>query len=141
MSKTIIQSIREYFIASDILDKNNRLNNDYLGANPTEYTLDTILTNPIVKQYVDGSAIKQYQFVFGSREYYGPDVLQNIENSGFYEQFAQWVEEHSDIGKLPVLEGDRESVRLEVVTNGYLFDANEENARYQIQLRLIYYEE
>src|SRR5699024_1670470 len=123
-----------------LLDMYARLNIDYLGVNPTEYTIDSVPTTEIVKEYVDGGAIKQFVFVFGSREYYGPDALQNIENSGFYEQFADWLEEQTREGNLPVLEGNKEPIKIEATTTGYLFDASEENGRYQIQCRLIYYE-
>ena len=118
-----------------------KLNVDFLGTQPTEYTIDSQPTTSIVKQYVDGSAIKQFVFVFGSREYYGPDVLQNIENSGFYEELSEWFDEQSKTGNLPTLKNGKKAIKIEALTTGYLFDATEDNARYQIQARLIYYED
>lgn len=137
----IIDSIRKYFLKCPLLDELARLNVDYLGVEPVEYTIDSQPTTPIIKQYTDGGALKQYTFVFGSREYYGADVLQNIENSGFFERFAAWVEEQSKQGNLPELENGKKAISMEVLTSGYLFSANEDNARYQIQCRLIYYED
>ena len=137
----IIDKIREYFLQCPLLDELARLNVDYLGVEPVEYTIDSQPTAPIIKQYTDGGTTKQYTFVFGSREYYGADVLQNIENSGFFEKFAEWVEEQSKKGNLPELEGNKQAISMEVLTSGYLFSASEDNARYQIQMRLIYYEE
>lgn len=137
----IIDKIREYFLQCPLLDELARLNVDYLGVKPVEYTIDSQPTTPIIKQYTDGGTIKQYTFVFSSREYYGADVLQNIENSGFFEKFAEWVEEQSEKGNLPELEGNKQAISMEVLTSGYLFSANEDSARYQIQMRLIYYEE
>jgi len=137
----IIDSIRKYFLKYPLLDELARLNVDYLGVEPVEYTIDSQPTTPVIKRYTDGGALKQYTFVFGSREYYGPDVLQNIENSGFFERFAAWVEEQSKQGNLPELENGKKAISMEVLTSGYLFRANEDNARYQIQCRLIYYEE
>lgn len=98
------------------------------------------MADPLIKEYVDGGKVKQYVFAFGSREYYGADVLQNLENSGFYDEFASWIEEQSNKGNLPTLTGNRSPMRMEVLTNGYLFAADEKHARYQIQLRLVYYE-
>jgi hypothetical protein len=137
----IIDKIREYFLKCPLLDELARFNVDYLGVEPVEYTIDSQPTTPVIKRYTDGGALKQYVFVFGSREYYGSDVLQNLENSGFFERFAEWVEEQSEKGNLPELEGNKQAISMEVLTSGYLFSANEDNARYQIQCRLIYYED
>ena len=137
----IIEKIREYFLNCPILDEYARLSIDFLGVEPTQYTIEGQPVNPVIQKYVDGGALKQYVFVFGSREYYGADVLQNIENSGFFERFAEWVEEQSEKGNLPELEGNKQAISMEVLTSGYLFSASEDNARYQIQMRLIYYEE
>lgn len=137
----IIDSIRDYMLNCPVLDAYAKLNVDFLGTQPTEYTIDSQPTTSIVKQYVDGSAIKQFVFAFGSREYYGPDVLQNIENSGFYEELSEWFDEQSKIGNLPTLKDGKKAIKIEALTTGYLFDATEDNARYQIQARLIYYEE
>jgi len=137
----IIDSIRTYFLDCPLLENFAKLNVDFLGIDPTEYTIDSQPTSPVIKRYADGGTLKQYIFVFGSREYYGPDTLQNLENSGFYEQFSDWVEQQSNMGNLPKLSGNRRPLFMEVLTTGYLFDASEDNARYQIQCRLVYYED
>lgn len=137
----IIEKVREYILKCPLLDELARLNVDYLGVEPVEYTIDSQPTTPVLKRYTDGGVLKQYVFVFGSREYYGSDVLQNLENSGFFERFAEWIEEQSEKGNLPQLEGNKQAISMEVLTSGYLFSASEDNARYQIQMRLIYYEE
>lgn len=137
----IIDSIRTYFLDCPLLENFAKLNVDFLGIDPTEYTIDSQPTSPVIKRYADGGTLKQYIFVFGSREYYGSDTLQNLENSGFYEQFSNWVEQQSNMGNLPKLSGNRRPLFMEVLTTGYLFDASEDNARYQIQCRLVYYED
>jgi len=137
----IIEKIREYFLSCPILDEYARLNIDFLGVEPTQYTIEGQPVDPVIQKYVDGGILKQYVFVFGSREYYGADVLQNIENSGFYERFSNWLDEQSEKGNLPKLEGGKKALKIEALTTGYLFNASEDNARYQIQCRLIYYEE
>lgn len=137
----MIKEIREYFLSSPILDELSKINVDFLGTDPQEYTIDGQVFDPVVKKYVDGGALKQYVFAFGSREYYGADTIQNIENSGFYERISSWIEEQNNIGNLPILTGNKEAKSIEVLTSGYLFDSSEDNARYQIQMRLTYYED
>lgn len=137
----IIEKIRNYFLTCPLLDEFGKVGVDYLGVDATNYTIDSAPTTNIIKKYVDGGALKQYVFVFGSREYYGADEIQNIENSGFYEKFSEWLEEQSEKGNLPQLEGNKKAMSMETLTTGYLFSADESSARYQIQARLIYYED
>lgn len=137
----IINKVREYFISCPLIDLDKRIRVDYLGVEEVEYTIDSVPVEPIVKQYADGGALKQFVFVFGSREYYGSDEVQNMENSGFYEQFSNWLEEQSNLGVLPKLSGNKVARRIEATTQGYLFDSSESMARYQIQCRLTYYED
>ena len=98
-------------------------------------------SNPILKRYVNGDTLRQYQFNFVSREYYDMDRIQNIQNSEFYEQFAEWVEEQESLGNFPALPEGCEPDSLSVLSSGYIMDISMRNARYQIQLQLIYYKE
>lgn len=137
----IIDSIRNYFLDCPLIDQYSKINVDYLGVDSVEYTIDPVPTEPVLKRYVDGGALRQYLFVFGSREYYGADTLQNMENSGFYQMFSEWIEEQDNLGNLPILTDNKTAAGLEVLTSGYIFDASESMARYQIQARLTYYED
>ncbi len=84
--------------------------------------------------------MKQFLFLFASREYYGEDVNKNIENLGFYEHFSDWIFENNYNDIVPDLDG-RIAISVEVLTGGYAFDTDANTARYQIQLRLLYEEE
>lgn len=136
----IIQSLKEYFDECPLLDELKKLNVNYLGVNPTEYTLDNTPVDPIVKEYTDGSKIKQFVFVFGSRDFYGDDVAQNIESSGFYEKLDKWLNYNTMHQLLPELSDGRVSIKIEAMSSGYLFNESENSARYQIQCRLVYFE-
>lgn len=133
--------LREYFAECPLL-QDGKLNFDYLGIEPVEYTIETVPTEPIFKRYVDGSTIRQYPFVFASRESFGVDVWGNIDTSDFYERLATWVETQSNLRNLPNFgEEYRYSVSLEVTSSGYVFQEDTDNARYQIQLSLKYYQD
>lgn len=121
--------------------KDGALRVDYLGEKPVEYTIEVLPCDPVVKRYLGGSTVRQYLFAFGSREFYSQERLQNIQNSAFYERLADWVETKSMSGVLPELPDGMEAQQLEVVSSGYLFDGSMTNARYQIQLRLLYFKE
>lgn len=137
---SIIDALEKYFIGCELL-KDGALRVDYLGEKPVEYTIEVLPCDPVVKRYLGGSTVRQYLFAFGSREFYSQERLQNIQNSVFYELLADWVETRSMSGILPELPDGMEAQQLEVVSSGYLFDGSMTNARYQIQLRLLYFKE
>lgn len=137
---TMIKSVRNYFIDCPLMI-DRKINVDYLGLEANQYTIDSVPVDTVIQQYADGGALKQFVFAIGSREYYNSDVINNIENSGFYELFSNWIAEQNDLGNLPVLPYNRVATNIETTTSGYLFSVDEDTGRYQIQLRLTYYED
>lgn len=137
---TVTEAIRNYIMEYDGL-KDGCLLVDFMGDDPVEYTIEPVPCDPVIKKYTDGSCIKQFLFIFASREYYSEDIAVNLGNLGFYEDFEKWIERRNDEGILPDLGASRTSVSVEVVTRGYVFAADTNTARYQIQLRLIYEED
>lgn len=135
---TIIKALWDYFQKCDLL-KEGVLHVNYLGSDRIEYTLDETPAEPVVKTYVDGSTIRQKVFVFASREFYEADALVNIEASGFYEKLIDWIEEQNEEGNFPNLPGQLSPQKLEILSQQYLFQAEEDRARLQIQARLLYY--
>ena len=59
----------------------------------------------IVAQNVDGSTRRQFSFVFAAQLAYSDEARNNIDNSGFYESFADWLERCTAGGKLPAQTG------------------------------------
>ncbi len=137
----IINNLRNYIRQCPYLDTFNnaiRVNVNYLEPSPDTYSIEEIPIEPILKKYVNGDSIRQYAFIFTSREPYGADVLQNIDNSGFYERFASWIESNNDNEVFPILENGLEPLEIKVTSTGYAFAVTEKTAEYQIQLRLKY---
>lgn len=139
-TKSIIQGVSDYFLNCPLL-KDGVFRVDALGTEPVEYTIETGIFDPIIERYVDGSSERQFQFQFGSREFYSMDRLQNIDNSTFYEELAEWVEEQSLVCNLPELPEGMSAEAIEVLSPGHIYDGAMKNARYQISLRLLYFKE
>lgn len=140
---TIIENIRNFIKECPYLEEFEgaiRIGVDYLDKETTTYSIEKVPCNPIIKKYVDGSCKKQELFIFTSRESYGPDIINNLNNLNFYENFVSWLEEKNRTGDLPILDGNREVEKIEILTPGYAFATDVDKARYQIQLRLIYLE-
>lgn len=140
MIKSIIEGVTAFFSSCPIL-ADGVFRVDALGDQPQEYTIEIGIFNPVIETYIDGSSDRRYQFNFSSREYYGMDRAQNIANSSFYEDFAAWVEAQDAAGCFPELPEGMHAEQLSVLSSGYLFDESMQNARYQIQLELIYHKE
>lgn len=138
----IIKALRDYIRTCPHLDTFNnaiRVNVNYLEPEADTYSIEEVPIEPIVKKYVNGDSIRQYAFIFTSREPYGIDVLQNIDNSGFYEKFADWIENQNNNEILPLLDNGLEPLEIKVTSTGYAFAVTEDTAQFQIQLRLKYF--
>lgn len=134
---TKIEAIRKYFDKCPFLDAQARINIDYIGAEAIEYSIYTEPIDPVYKTYADGGKLKQFGFTFTTLTYHGAELMQQIENSGFYDDFTNWIDENNKNGVLPEING---ALRIEILTNGYLINAEADLAQYQIQLKLIYME-
>ena len=140
-NKKIIEAVREYIGNLDCISTfNTAINVNYLADDDNSFSIEEVPAQPIAKKYVDGSSIRQYQFVFTSKEPYSEEILQNIDNSSFYEDFANEIEEKNNKGDLPLLEG-LEARSIEVTSTPYCIKATEDKAIYEINLNLKYFKE
>lgn len=138
----IIESIRDYMRNLECLDTFNnaiRVNINYLEENTDTYSIEEVPVEPVVKKYINGDSIRQYAFIFTSREPYGADVLTNIDNSGFYEKLADEIEKNNNNEIFPLLDDGMEALEIKVTSTGYAFAVTEDTAQYQINLRLKYF--
>ena len=136
---SLIDSIREFVLTCPFLQY-GRVNVDYIGEE-MGYSIDPLPCDPIVQKYTDGGAKKQFQFAFTSQEEYDQDSRINIENSGFFQSFDEWLQEQDFNGNFPKLEEGKIPVSLETLNSGYLYDVSGDNAKYRIECRLIYVQE
>lgn len=139
-ANSIIEGVADFLMACPLL-KDGVFRVDALGDLPVEYVVETGIFTPVIETYIDGSSDRRYQFNFGSREYYDMDRFQTIANSAFYEDFANWVEAQDAAGHFPEMPEGMHPEKLRILSPGYLFDEAMRNARYQIQLELIYHKE
>ena len=138
---TIIESVRAWLRTYPPLAE-GRLGVDYLPEEARTYSVDSVPAEETVKRYLDGSAKKRFLFVLASREFQGDNIQGNTENLAFYEAFSRCVEAQNRRPKhLPELDNGRTAQRVEVTTSGYPFLVDDHGtARYQIQMRLDYFE-
>ena len=135
----IIESVKNFILTCPCLAE-LAVYVDFLPESTDTYSIEEVPVNSVLKTYLDGSQERQFVFVFASRLYYSDETRNNIENSGFYEDFSDWLDEQTKAGNLPVMRDGLTPTKIEAISSGYLFDVSGDlsNARYQIQCRLIY---
>nr|WP_302661505.1 chloramphenicol resistance protein [uncultured Clostridium sp.] len=137
----MIDAIRDYLLTYDYFEKNESfINVNFLDVDIGSFSLDPIPTKPIVKRYIDGGAIKQFEFALTSKKSYSEDYLKNIENCGFYLDFENWIEENNYLGIFPKLKNGMEARELSITTNGILINNETAECIYEITLKLKYYQ-
>ena len=135
---SIIGAIRDYLVGYSGLEEDAPVWVDYLGQNPTEYTVVPIPGNRIIETYLDGSSLREYAVAFRSMESTADD-LARIESSSFYESFADWLETQTEAGSLPEMDSGQIAERIEALGWGYLFEQGvSATGIYQVQCRLVY---
>lgn len=143
MKKTIIQCVRDFIAKCPYLDDFKSINVDFLGENDGGYSIDEIPTNNILTTYIDGSTERQFAFSFSARFAWNNEIENNIDNSGFFEHFQNWLEECTYNDDLPELPEGMTPYKIEATSSGYLYgiENSQRYAKYQCQCRLLYDEE
>lgn len=132
---TLIETMRDFVRGYPPL-AGGRPNIDFLPPEAASYSVDAEPIKSEVKRYLDGSSVRQFAFVLATRTYYGETVRQQIDNLAFFEGFEAWLARQP----LPDLGEGRTARKLEVTTSGYAFAQETDTARYQIQLKLTYFQ-
>ena len=117
------------------------VNINYLEENGTGGAIESVSAEPTIKNYTDGGTLRQFLFAVALRQNYGQDAAVNSEAIAKLEQIADWLYEQDRIGILPALGGNRSSVSLEVVKTGWVEEKEIDTAKYQLQCRLVYYQD
>jgi len=138
---TIIESIKTYLATYTELQTNAPIWVDALGRVATEYGLAPLPGARIVETYINRKTVREFPFSFSSTESTA-DELERIANVGFYEAFAQWLDDQSEVGILPTLDAGKTAEKIESTGWGYLYQEGDSNTGiYQIQCKLTYEQE
>lgn len=136
----IIEKVREYIQSCPLLDSMGSIGVEFLPSETGSFSIEETPTELVTRTFVDGSEERQFAFIFASRFMYSDEAIMCIDNSGWFESFANWLIDQNDIGNLPELGEKMNATKIEVTTSGYLFGISQgmRDARYQVQCRLIY---
>lgn len=139
--ETRISKLRTYlFSIIDTLatDKNYQINANMLSNDINNYSLDKIPTSSQVERWVTGLEIHRDVFSFKSRNAYSQDVINNLSNIGFFEQFESIIKSNNKKGVLPEIEGIQS---IECLNCGTMLSSDTNTAEFDIQIQITYREE
>ena len=134
---SMISAVRDYFLLYEGME-NGIIHIDTLGKKPTEYAIIPVPGARIVEKYLDGGSLREFPFLIQSVES-TVDELERIENSGFYESLADWLEEQTDAENFPNLGTGKTAESIEAMTWGFVYEQSEsQTGIYQITCKLVY---
>lgn len=137
---TMISAVRDYLLTySGMADA--LIHVDALGNDPVEYAVIPVPGARKVEDYLDGKSKREYPFLIQS-VFSTADEAERIENSGFYETLADWLEEQTEAGNLPNLGAGKTAESIEAVSWGFVYEQGESGTGiYQITCKIMYEQE
>lgn len=135
---SVIDAVRDYIADYAGLEAGAPVWVGYLGSTPVEYSVLPIAGEKVLEHYVNGGSVRQFPFVFQSAKSTADD-LERLETMGFFEEFADWLEDQTEDEDLPSLDSGKTALSIEAVGWGYLYEQGEsETGIYQINCTLTY---
>lgn len=135
---SVLSSIRTYILSYSGLATSMPLWVNFLGPNPTGYSINPLPGTKIVETYLDGSSLREFPFSFQSMESTADD-LERIDINSFYETFSDWMESQTLAGVLPILATGKTAESIETLGWAYLYEQGQsETGIYQTQCKIRY---
>lgn len=139
MKDNIMEQVRQFLLTCPLLTE-GRLNVDFLPEDARSFSIEAVPAKEVVRSYVNGASVRQFLFVVASREFYGKEIGQQLDNLSFYDAFSGWLMHQTKAKNLPELGEHRKALLMETNTSCYVMAAEANMARYQIQCRLEYFQ-
>ena len=141
--KAAIKAVQEWLktcpLVAGQLGNNVAFHIDYLPEDTTQFSIEDSPGDPVLQEFFS-SRRKAKNCVLASRMEYSESIAQQAANSGFWDAFADWIESQSDAHNLPDLGEGRTAERVAVTNSGYIVTSEDGTCRFQIQIRLEYYQ-
>lgn len=137
----MIERIRDYIANCPYLDEFAAINIDYLVDKVKTYSInESSGYNPVVSEDVTGNKEMQFIFNFDAKFHWNSEKQNNIDNSIFFENFRNWLEENNNNGVYPDIENIY-PLSISAITNAFIFATNSDEAIYRISCKFTYWKE
>lgn len=118
-------------------DKYKQININFLSNDIDNYSLDKIPVKNEVNNWIIGITNNHDIYSFRSRVNYAEDVINNIKNIGFFEEFEQIIKKKNENKDLPEIEGIQS---IKCLNCGTMNHADTNTAEFDIQIEIEYIE-
>jgi hypothetical protein len=139
---TILSAIQDYIKTYGSLENNAPVLIDFLGENPTGYSIVSLPGNTVVERYLDGGSLREFPFAIQAM-FSTADDAERLENIGFFEALSDWFDSQTLADILPIDIGDgRTSEKIEALGQAFLYEQGVSGRGvYSVQCSLTYEQE
>ena len=136
-----IQKIIDY--VTDLIKELNsdylQVNADWLGIEASNYSVDKVPVDSNMEKWIIPCFVKRDVYTLKTREKYSSDVINNLQNIGFFEKLERKINSNNSKGIRPKISGI-ESITC--LTAGALnsVDPSLKTAEFSIQVQITYRE-
>ena len=135
-----VQAMRAWLRQCAALERSRVFGADYL-ADEESYSLDVTPTALKYRENILGEMVlretQEQNFVFASRDPYGADIQQNLDNLGVMQQVSAWIIDQNTARNFPDWEGG-EVTAIVPTLSAFPISMGSAYARYQIQIKVTY---
>ena len=130
----MLESIIDYFETCTILTSlNGMVGANYLSADTYSVSFnENAGYNPVISESITGDADMQFQFTIDCRFHWNEERDTNLDNSEFFENVRNWLIKKNLDGELPTLKQGAIPTSIQAISNGYIYDAEQDEAIYRI---------
>ena len=135
------EMLRKWFRGCPALSDDNSFRVDYMSEDPTEYAIFAVPSTINHHENVLGEMvpddIQTINFIFASKQVFGADEMQNMENYGFYQDVVTWIIQQNAARNMPRI-NEGHVISVVPTLSQYPSDMGAESAKYQIQIQMKY---
>lgn len=134
----ITETVRNYMLKCPQLS-GKKININCLGTKYGSFSLDNIPSEPVIKIYCDGEALKQAVFALAVRGKFDENLNDSKEIIKLLEEVEEWIFRQNTAKNLPMFEQKGIICRgIEVTKGSYLHDTSMSSGRWQMEFRIVY---
>lgn len=135
------ENLRLWLRSCPAVDRNLRFDVDFMTDDPVQYALwqspSALTYKTDILGHVYLADIQELNYIFQALFHHSKDVAQNLDNLGFFTEFMNWINRQNVERSFPEIE-EGAVLSITPALSPYVYDADSDTGRYQIQLRMRY---
>lgn len=135
------EELRFWFRKCPAIHNSKYFGINFLSESATEYAIYSVPSEIRTHENILGETIlddiQVQNFIFASKESFGPDVQQSLANLGFYDEVMAWIYQQNAAQNFPNIREGRVKSIMPTLT-AYPVEVGSGAAKYQIQLKMTY---